>query len=179
MNRKPDFLFPLLFAAVLLLASCSTSSVVQLKPTGPDGKHVYKITVLGFSETIRDGAKKNAAEFCEKRNSHVEVIKDVITSQSVADVEMLLSIDLQFVCLPGKAKDGTVAAPSEEEIKKKQEIAEAEKKAREKAEREKGLARTGDSPGVEEPLGDISGKTDREDGHLFSGGTIVEEVLDK
>lgn len=185
----------LLFFTLIVLAGCATS-VVQLKPMGPKGEHVYKITVLGFSRDIRDDAISNAEGVCRKQNKHFKFIKNIFLPKSVSGVD-LISLDLFFICVDEEQAAESIAPEKDtvegESILPAATVPEEKKQDEPKPEagedalqalpipaptREKHNETTGDTPGEEESLGDRTGSAGEEPAPRKHGGPIIEEVLD-
>ena len=183
MNRI--FYAALLVVTAMILTSCATT-FVELKPTGPKGRQVYKITALGFSRDIRDGAINNAGEYCKKQNKHFKFVKNIFVRKSMAGVEMM-SVDLFFLCLdeqPAEPIPPPETEAGEEEIPVELESLPVEvvpAAAPEPAPaRKKPVESTGDSPGGEESLGDPppdSSVVEMEPAQ--QDGVIIEQILDE
>ncbi|MFH1217110.1 MAG: hypothetical protein V1706_11480 [Pseudomonadota bacterium] len=166
--------FALLVAVAATSAGC-VNRVVELKPTGPEGKHLYKIAALGFSRDILDDAMRNAGDFCKERDKEFKFVKSVFSQDAVAEVD-LLSVDLFFNCLEKQP----VAAISPETG-----AADEKRSIKPKTASVPGSARgngdniTGDSPGEEEALGDTADLAAEEMESATQVGEITEEVLEK
>jgi hypothetical protein len=179
MNRI--FYCALLVVTAISITSCATT-VMELKPTAPEGKHVYKISTLGFSRDIRDDAIKNAGEFCNKQNKHYKFIRNIFLPQSVAGVDMV-SYDLFFFCLDEQLAEPIPPAPEAVEENKLIKPESAPEENDSKAEpaappaRVKHIESTGDSPGEKESLGDETGSSGEEMVPAKHDGAIIEEIL--
>ncbi|MFH1216973.1 MAG: hypothetical protein V1706_10785 [Pseudomonadota bacterium] len=195
MNR---IFYSALSVVTAFIITCCATTVVEHKPTGPQGKHVYKITALGFSRDIRDDAVKNAVDFCKKQDKHFKFVKNIFLPKSVSGVN-LISVDLFFVCLEEKSDEPAMPEKEKGEVEEKpamipESVPEEEKNLKPDVEleesesgtapvvgpkRKKQSVSTGDSPGEEESLGERTGSSGKEIAPLKKGGPIIEEILEE